>query len=241
VSKLADKIRRCSRIEPMPIGFGSARAATSPTMVLIGVARDARAAADLARRGADAVLIGGKDGDAGALDGQLGEAAPGSWISARTSSMALRDAGYDFGVFDPDRTPSTAVLEEKLGYVLVLPRDVSDVELRAVETFDLDAIDVGTLDAGLTVRKQIDLRRIYALARKPLMAAVPADITVQQLQALRDTNVVVVAAEGGDHVEKLRKTIDALPPRSRRREEDRPMPMIPRSAPGAEETEEDDD
>jgi hypothetical protein len=153
----------------------------------------------------------------------------------------LKAAGFDFAVFDPDATPSTAVLEEEIGYVLRLPADIGDVELRAIESFQLDAIDVGALDGALTVRKQIDLRRIFALTRKPLMAAVPAEISVEQLQALRDTNVAVVAATTADAVEKLRKTIDALPARTRRRDEDRPIPMVPRSAPGGEDEHDHDD
>lgn len=48
---------------------------------------------------------------------------------------------------------------------------------------------------------------------------------------LRDTNVLVVVAADAAGVEKLRKTIDALPPRSRRKDsDDRPVPLVPQSA-----------
>lgn len=235
MSKLAEKIRRCSRLEAQPLGFVTARATKDATMVLIGVAADARAAAALIDKGADAVLIDGASPPA--PDG----AVSGGWIRDGRDAKTLKAAGFDFAVFDPDATPSTAVLEEDIGYVLNLPADIGDIELRAIESFQLDAIDVGKLDNALTVRKQIDLRRIFALTRKPLMVSVPADISVDQLQALRDTNVAVVAAEGADAVERLRKTIDALPVRSRRKDEDRPFPMVPRAAPGAEDEHEHDD
>ena len=114
--------------------------------------------------------------------------------------------------------------------MLTLPRDLDEQDLRSLESFQLDAIDVGAIDGVLTVRRQIELRRIFALTRKPLWARVKADISVLELQAVRDTNVIIVAAEKADDIEKLRKTIDALPPRARRRDgEDRPTPFVPRT------------
>lgn len=241
MSKLAEKIRKTTRLEAQPLGFVTSRASKTATMVLAGLARDASDAKALASAGADVVFVNGdRAGDAPKLD----DAPAGAWIRDGADSGALKSAGFDFAVFDPDSTPSTAVLEEEIGYVLALPDSLTDIELRALESFQLDAIDVGTLDAALTVRRQIDLRRIFALTRKPLMATVPADISTEQLQALRDTNVAIAAIAGAQNIEKLRRTIDALPPRARRREEDRPFPMVPRAAPGAgeeHEHEHDDD
>lgn len=235
MSKLADKIRKTSRSEPQSIGFMATRAAKEPTMLLVGIARNASEGSDLLKRGADAVVVDG-DGDAG----DLKDAVAGAWLRAKADAKSLRAAGFDFVVFDPDATPSTAVLEEEIGYVLALPASLGDVELRTLESFQLDAINVGQVDAALTVRKQIDLRRVYALTRKPLMAGVPATISVEQLQALRDTNVAVVAVSGSDAVEKLRKTIDALPARVKRKDEDRPFPMVPRTT-GADDEEDDEE
>jgi hypothetical protein len=239
VSKLADKIRRAARSEPQQLGFVTSRSDASATMLLAAVARDASAAADLAKRGADAVILGGPETAASAAPS---DGLAGAWIGDKADAAAMKEAGFDFVVFNPDTTPSTAVLEESIGYVLVLPADATDVELRAIEGFQLDAIDVGRLDGGLTVRRQIDLRRVFSLTRKPLMASVPAAITVAELQALRDTNVAIIAADSADSVERLRKTIDALPPRSRRKEDgDRPTPLVPRAATGGEDDDDDDD
>jgi hypothetical protein len=48
---------------------------------------------------------------------------------------------------------------------------------------------------------------------------------------LRDTNVVVVTTEGAENTARLRKTIDALPARARRKDgEDRPLPLVPLAA-----------
>lgn len=237
LSKLADKIRKAARGESQPLGFGATTSKATATMVLAGIAKNAADAPELARRGADAVIVASpKPGE-----GKQGDVLSGAHISGDDDSKAYRDGGFDFVVFDPDKTSSTAVLEEEIGYVMALPKDVSDVELRAIESFRLDAVDVGPVERSLTVRRQIDLRRIFALAHKPLMARVPADIDVRALQALRDTNVLVVAVEGADNVERLRKTIDALPPRSKRREDgDRPAPFVP-TATSAGDVDDDDE
>jgi hypothetical protein len=227
------------------MGFVTVRSTSDATMVLAGVARDARTAAEMAKRGADAVVMGSAGSPANASDAkQLEGVIPGGWLDGRNegASKVFKDAGYDFVMFDPDKTASTAVLEEGIGYVISLPNDASENELRAIEGFSLDALYVGEIKGAMTVRKQMELRRIFGLARKPLMAAVPSDITQAELQALRDTNVMVVAADSADGVDKLRTLIDALPPRTRRREEaDRPIAMVPRAAPGADEGEDDDE
>lgn len=245
MSKLADKIRRVSRLEAQPMGFVTTRSTADATMVLAGMARDARTAAEMARRGADAVVIGSAGSAANAGDAkQIEGAIPGAWLDGRAdgASQACKEGGYDFVLFDPDKTASTAVLEEGIGYIISVPNDVSDNELRAIEGFSLDALYVGEIKGAMTVRKQMELRRMFGLARKPLMASIPSDVSASELQALRDTNVVVVASDSADGVDKLRKLIDALPPRSRRRDDpERPIAMVPRSAPGAGEEEDDDE
>ncbi|MEX2227836.1 MAG: hypothetical protein WEB52_15485 [Dehalococcoidia bacterium] len=245
MSKFADRIRRVSRLEAQPMGFVTTRNTADATMVLVGLARDARAAAEMAQRGADAVVVGSAGSSAGADDAkQIADAIPGAWLDGRSdgASKACKDGGYDFVLFDPDKTASTAVLEEGIGYVISVPNDVSDNELRAIEGFSLDALYVGEIKGAMTVRKQMELRRMFGLARKPLMASIPADLTQSELQALRDTNVLVVATDSADGIEKLRTLVDALPPRSRRKEDpERPIAMVPRSAPGAGEEDDDDD
>jgi hypothetical protein len=238
VSKLTDKIRSAARSEPQPLGFGAAKATVVATMVLAGAARDAGGAAEIARRGADVVIVGSTKSTPKPDTGKdLAGAIAGARISATAANEAAqyREGGYDFVVFDPNAASATALLDEKVGYVLTLPDNLSDNEIRTLESFQLDAIDIGVLSGPLTVRRQIELRRIFALTRKPLMASVDGAISVTELQALRDTNVLVVVADGADNVEKLRKTIESLPPRSRRKDDDRPTPLVPHNAMAEEE------
>ena len=244
MSKFSERIRKAQRFQPQPLGFVTARSAAQATMVLAALAPDAAAAAELARRGADVVIVGTPDAPARPEPpGDIGQAIAGAWVAGSGDDEAkrLREAGYDFVVFDPDRASAAALLDDSVGYVLRLPDDLSDLEVRALEGFRLDAIDIGMLGGPLTVRRQIDLRRLHTLTRKPLMAAVRADISPPELRVLRDTNVTVVAAADGDAVAALRARIDALPERTRRKDEgERMTPFVPHAASGAGEADEHD-
>ena len=243
MSKLSDKIRRATQVSPHALGFVTSRAAAESSMVLAGRARDAKGASEAAKRGADIVILGSRDSSASPGDAKdLGQTISGAWISGKTDDEAAtyRDGGFDFVLFDPDRTAATAVLDEGIGYVLSQPSDLTDLEVRALADFRLDAIYVGKIDA-LTVRRQIELQRIFGMTRKPLMADVSANTSVAEMRTLRDANVVVVAVDGADNVEKLRKTIDALPPRTRRRDDERPTPLVPTAAAAAGHDHDDDE
>lgn len=243
MSKLADKIRRATRLQAPGIGFGAARATTEPTLVLAGMAKDERGAEDVTRRGADIVILEARTATPGERSSKDGAIA-GARIQGRADNeaKAWKEAGYDFVVFDPDRATATALLEENIGYVLSAPADLSDTEWRTLEGFQLDAIDIGAIEGAMTVRRQIDLRRIYSMTQKPLMATVSGSISATELQALRDTNVVVIVAKEPGDVERLRKTVDALPARVRRKDaDDRPVPLVPHNAMASGDEEHDHD
>lgn len=241
LSKLSEKIRRATRLQSAALGFGAAKAAQEPTMVLVARTADAGAAAELARRGADVVIVD-LTGIAGAPPKAAANAVAGAQITAKAEgqSTACKQAGYDFVVFDPDTAAATALLDEDIGYVVALPEGLGDPELRTFEGLQLDAIDVGRIEGSLTVRRQLDLRRIFGMTRKPLIATIDADVSVAELQAIRDTNVVAVVAQTPEAVERLRETIDSLPERRRRKDgDDRPTPLVPRATAG--DGDEDDD
>jgi hypothetical protein len=245
VSKLADRIRNATRLQPQPLGFVTTRSAAQATMVLAVVTGDPAAAGELAQRGADVVIVGSPTSPARPEAPQSGAAILGAYVAGTEPDEAkrFREAGFDFVIFDPDRAGATALLDESIGYVLRLPVDLSDIEVRALEGFRLDAIDVGAIAAPLTVRRQINLQRLFALTRKPLLSAVAADISPAELQALRDTNIPIVTVDSADGVASLRAKIDALPPRTRRKDEnERATPFVPHPAGhGEEEHEHDDD
>lgn len=240
MSKLADKIKKVTQLASQPLGFGSSKSATEATMVLAGVAKDSKDGAEMQKRGADVVILTGAKPESGK---DVAGAIVGAVISGKADdeAKAYRESGFDFVVFDPNSASATALLEEDIGYVLTLPKDLEDNDVRTLESFQLDAIDIGAIDGALTVRRQIELRRVFGMTRKPLLARVKGDITSAELQALRDTNIVVVSADKADDIERLRTTIDALPPRARRKDrDDRPTPLVPRPTAGDGDDDDDD-
>ena len=149
MSKLADKIRKAARLDAQPLGFVTARSAKAATMLLGGVAADARAAAGLANHGADFVILTkAAASDAASTDGAIA----GAVIEGDADAKAYKEGGFDFVVFDPDRTSSTSVLEEEIGYVMIVPKDASDTDLRSVEAFQLDAIHVGEIKGPVATK-----------------------------------------------------------------------------------------
>jgi hypothetical protein len=95
----------------------------------------------------------------------------------------------------------------------------------------------------------MELQRISGLARKPLILPVSPQVTGGELQMLREAAVVAVAVEGDskaafDTLGSLRKVIDELPPRRRRREEhgEAILPRVPEAvATAPEEGEEEEE
>jgi hypothetical protein len=74
-----------------------------------------------------------------------------------------------------------------MGYVLELAGDPSDTILRAMADFPLDALWLADWHGPLTVRAQLELRRLYLLTRAPLLVPIRTDIGAGDLECLRDT------------------------------------------------------
>ncbi len=227
MSKLSDLIRKASRVETAPMGFG-APAARQPAPSMLCLARlsagDAHRAAEAAGKGADAVICEGID--PGKLKEQVqkaGSAALGARPAKadRAAVAALRQAGADFVVLEAHSAPAESLLDEGVGLVLVTSRDTPDTTLRLLADLSLDALLVPPPEDPLTVARALELRRLSVLARLPLLTDVPSDVDSSRLQALRDAGVAGVIIDGRalDRLPTLRRTVDALPPRGRRREE----------------------
>lgn len=251
MSKLADRIRRVTRVEAGPIGFAAAAARSRPPSLLLclqladGGAERAKAAG---AAGADVLILPAVDKgatQAAAVVEAAGDAVVGLWPAVTTPAIVeqAKKSGVDFLVIDMEQTPAALLLEETPGFVLLVPEDLNDMLLRAMDALPLDAVLLSDGTGTLTIRRQLELRRLHGLTQKPLLVTVPADISGRELEALRDIGVVGVVittaeADGLDRLKALRAAIDALPPRRRRREE-APVPLIPR-APVAAEVEEEE-
>jgi len=243
MSKLADAIRRSQRVEAAPMGFGAARPTQKATM-LIGYLSNGSTNVDKAcEAGADFVLAKSTAkevtaAEAEALSAGATGAPAGIWGSVGAATADLQKSGLDFLVIDPEKTPAAALLNEELGYVLVLPDEPGELFLRSLEPLSLDAVYLNTIPSPFTVAKQIDLTRIASLARKPIVCSVKADIGKDDLQCLRAAGVALLLVEGDPlGVKRLKETVLSLPARRQRRDE-RPVVSLPR---GQVPTENDDD
>ena len=254
MSKLGDRIRKTMRQEAAPIGFRAVRPQKNPQL-LVAVQLDGDDAGKVLpaiEKGAGAIILkGAKAEDLKKLAGSAGETPLGAWprqVDAQ-AGKALIEAEVDFLVFDAEVTPACALLEEKLGYVLTLRSGLEENYLRVLESVVLDAILLEDYAGPLTLQKQVELRLVAVLTRKPLMLPVKLPIDSADIECLRDAGVSILLLDGSDdkaleELPALLKTIEDLPgPRKRR--EAALEALLPRAvemmAEEGEEEEEDED
>ena len=251
MAKLNDLIKRATRPDPNQMGFGASARKSQPSVLLVALVGDhwSRAVSDAIAAGATVIVLQGKPGERDITDAvaAAGDAPVG--VTLNDSSMdvlpKLREAKVDFVLVGPN-APAAALIEEELAIVLQLREELSDVQLRSLEPWSLDAIYVDREVASATIMKALELQRVGGLARKPLLVPLPVDSTKDDLMALRDAGVAMLAVdtkERGalDSLKKFRETIDALP-RRRPRKDDKREAFLPTSGAGAaHEHEEDDD
>ncbi len=248
MSKLADRIRKAARPEPAPLGFGApaARVSNPSLLVLVRLSSgDANKAEEASKRGADAVIIEGVD--AGKAKDAVAKGA-GILVGVRPngtdrkSVSALREAGADFVVLDAESTSAEAMLEEKVGFVLDYRGDSDDTALRILGEVGLDALIIPSPPEKLTLAELLNLRRLAALTRVPLLTAVKHDAEAGHLHALRDSGVagVIVESSALGKLTDLKSRIESLPARGRRREE-RAEAVLPAATPSHDEDFDDDD
>ncbi len=251
MSKLAELIRKATGRDLAPIGFRTRARTHSASLLIVARVGSAAGVAGAVKAGADVVLLAVESAKAGNAELKraveaAGTAALGLWVQAAGSGdvIAAREAGIDHLVFGDEHTAAEVLLDDKLGLVLSLEEGLGDTHLRTIESLGLEALLVAYWEGVLTVRRQLELTRLAGLARKPLLLSVTADISAQQLEALRDAGVVGVVVEAepapAGVIATLRERIAGLPPRRRRRPE-RFEALVPAAAPSAHEHEEEDD
>jgi 2-methylisocitrate lyase-like PEP mutase family enzyme len=208
-------------------------------------ANEANKAEDAARKGADALIIDG--GDASKVK-DFAKKTPNLVLGVRPPKTergqvaSLREAGADFVILDAESGMADALLEEKIGFVLLSQADSGDTRLRLLAELNLDALIPPPLDGSLTIERLLELRRVSALARTPLFVEVSGDPESSRLQALRESGVAGVIIEGSamGKLAKLREAIAALPARGKKREE-RSEATIPAATMAGHDHDHDDD
>ena len=254
MAKLNTLIKRATRPEHGPMGFGAAARKPQASMLLVAIIGDhwPRAVSDAAAAGADVLVLQGKPGDKDISEAiaAAGDQPCGVMLSDTSLDALprLREAKVDF-VLVGANSPAAALMEEELAVVLQLREELSDVQLRTLEAWPFGAIYFDRESAPATIFKLLDLQRVAGLARKPLMVQIPADTKQGELMALRDAGVALLAVDMKDRsaidsLKRLRETVDALPRHKPRKEEKREA-WLPSGGSGAmsehgEEEEEDD-
>jgi hypothetical protein len=238
------------------MGFGSARPASKPSMLVgfVGATADAEKAKDA---GADIVMVdarpagmvtrflgGANDvqADAHKLRDASGDVPAGLLASPDAEGVKLlKGAKLDFLAFEAEHTPAASLLDEDVGYVLAIPQLPDELFLRSLEPLNLEALYLNEVPHPLTVMRQIELSRTAMLAHKPIIAKVPSGVSSDDLQCLRAAGVVALLVENAADIAKVKEAVAALPVRKPKRDEARPMVSLPRGAAGGEEHEEEDE
>jgi hypothetical protein len=200
MSKLRNRIRDLGRRRPMPFGFAPARseAPSARQLLVIAEVTDATDAAQAVTAGADALVYGGGADSLESVVAAAGTLPVGARLDAATTAgaAAARKAGADFLVFADDASAAGAIRDPELGYV-VLASGLTDDGLRLLRILDLDGVMIAPPTATMTVRQQLQTRRLSDLARKPLFARLEAGSTTPDadvLESWRDAGVAVVVA-----------------------------------------------
>lgn len=241
MSRLRDRIRTLGRKQRGALGFAPPRDADAGGQLLIlAEVTDAASVRASAEAGAGAILYAGDPATISPIIDAAGDIPVGSLLESATSDQVtvLADAGADFFILDDDRAAADALLERRLGHVLLLGTDAdgpNEERLRMLAALDLDALLLTEPLNALTVLDHLRLRRIVSLARAPLIVTattatgVPAPST---LEVWRDAGAPVVLLRSQDHdatAALVRATNEVRPPRERR--EDRPDALLPAASP----------
>jgi hypothetical protein len=210
----------------------------------------AQAAAAAVAAGADVILHTGALSHLGEVVAASGAAVVGASVDAATVAdvTAIREAGAHFLLCADDQTEAAALLDQQVGYLLVAPTTATpalsdadhDARLRSFRALDLDGVLVGALPQTMTVRQQLQARRLGELARKPLFVALSSAVTAATLELWRDAGVVAVVADGALTAD-LAAAADAVPA-PRRAAGERAEAIVPAAPAGsALDDDEDDD
>ena len=245
MSKLRDRIREIARRRPAAFGFAAMRAAAEdrPRQILvIAEADDAAAATAAIAAGADAVLCTSPLAALASIVAVAGKTPIGARIDDATGAdaTAALEAGADFLLFNDAAADATSVVETSLGYVAIVAPGTDDPTIRLLRLLDLDAVLIAAPGEQMTVRQQLQTRRIADLARKPLFAHVEATVSTTTLELWRDAGIAAVLAPASAAAALLAAAADVMPPREPKKES-RADAILPAPRASDDNDDEDDD
>ena len=229
MSRLSQKIEEITHGAGQSIGFRMQVAATkgAAMMLVAAVDRGDAGAAGVAREGADAVLLRGTGDVSDAVLSTLDSSLWGVSVDGSTGVdiAALKDKGCDYLVLDAESAPMALLGVEGVGKVVQTTASLEMGLVGAVGQLPVDAVLLQSGD-GDSLSIQVLLKSYYvaAMTRRPLLVQIPLSALGEGLQVLHDAGVagVVADVQGGDGqaLSALKKAIESLPPRSRKKERD---------------------
>jgi hypothetical protein len=254
MSKLSTLLRRASRPEPAPMGFAAASSRAKTAEMLICVllpGPDAEAAGAAVKAGADFVLVASSDvsGDAEKIKALISAVSvPCGLRLDRPSPETVAEAralGLDWlWVADLD-TQAASFVDDEIGFVLAVTDDATDSALQVLGSTSFDALYAGELAGSLTLRRQLALRRVASLTRKPLLLDVRDPLTGQDLECLRDSGVAGLISEvkgrSSSRVAALRQAVGTMHARRKPRNDRDTTALLPSVSRGGEGGGDDDD
>ena len=224
MSKLLDKLEKAGQPAPRRMGFVAAdTSAPVPPLVLI-VRLDSSAALSIpdSAEHADSVILTVSQANQTPLPANLPESAP--WgiqpSSINSEDIApLTEQGCDFFVLSPDNSPASILNEENATKVLSVSPSIEEAHLRVLEDVPVDCllIEHGVQDV-LRITDLMTLRSVLTAVSKPSIVCVRAGLSEGELSALQHVGAIgivvdVASEEDAAELPRLRKEIDALPPR----------------------------
>jgi hypothetical protein len=246
MSKLRERIRESGQRRSRSFGFIRRDDGPGiPQLLVMAEVPDAAGATAAIEAGARALLF---SGDRTHL-AEIVDAAKGAPVgvrldaATRDDTKALLEAGADFLVFDAAQTVAEALLERKLGRVVVAPASAADDDLRRYGALDLDAVLVGDPGASLSVHGQLEMRRLAEFTRAPLAVQVSAAVPAPSLEVWRNggASVVLVPATASGALAAIIEATNEVPPPPEPVQEERSTPTLPRPAAHDHDDDEDDD
>jgi len=171
--------------------------------------------------GLDAVLLhvdkpeSGLDKTVEALGGKPWGIRTGALSNEKASSLVK--TGCDFFVHALEETHLDALYEGKSGYVLEVDVDISEQDLRALDTLPVDAVCVSLANvvSPLSLRHLADVLSVRAMYEKFLLVEISKDLSAKEMEILRDSGIdglivdITDSSEGS--ISSLQKKLHSLP------------------------------
>jgi hypothetical protein len=258
MSRLIDKLDKLKKAAPQPMGFRANRGKADETGIILIADAPFSATEKISEyaAGADAVYLKA-EGSGLSVESvkATAEAIPeipcgiSTGDIGKTGADGYLKAGCDFLVFPGESPVMSLPDDEKTGKLIQIDPSLEDSLIRVVNNLPVDAVITTELfkSAGtITWRDLMVAQRIALLLTKPVIVPVAADITSDELKAVRDAGIegilVEVNAAVPGKIQEIRQIIENLPPKSIQKP-GKSDALLPRSTAGSvtpEEEEEDD-